>query len=69
VATVKNSESTCVLRAPTRCSSRNFSPAGSTSELEDYEVYLDGVSALELVIRPDLTHNDGLATFAAWRVA
>ena len=46
----------------------NFSPAGSTSELEDYEVNLDGVSALELVIRPDLTHNDGLATLAAWRV-
>jgi hypothetical protein len=47
----------------------NFSPAGSTSELEDYEVNLDGVSALELVIKPDLTHNDGLATLAAWRVA
>jgi hypothetical protein len=26
----------------------NFNPAGSTSELEDYEVNLDGVSALEL---------------------
>ena len=47
----------------------NFSPAGSTSELEDYEVNLDGVSALELVIKPDLTHNDALATLAAWRVA
>jgi hypothetical protein len=47
----------------------NFSPAGSTSELEDYEVNLDGVSALELVINPDLTHNHGLATLAAWRVA
>jgi hypothetical protein len=47
----------------------NFSPAGSTSELEDYEVNLDGVSALELVIKPDLAHNDALATLAAWRVA
>jgi hypothetical protein len=47
----------------------NFSPAGSTSEIEDYEVDLDGVSALELVIKPDLTHNDALATLAAWRVA
>jgi len=47
----------------------NFSPAGSTSELEDYEVNLDGVCVLELVIRPDLTHNDALATLAAWRVA
>ena len=47
----------------------NFNPAGSTSELEDYEVNLDGVSALELVIRPDLTNNEALATLAAWRVA
>ena len=47
----------------------NFSPAGSTSELEDYEVNLDGVSALELVIKPALTINDALATLAAWRVA
>ena len=47
----------------------NFSPSGSTSELEDYEVNLDAVSALELVIQPDLTRNDALATLAAWRVA
>jgi hypothetical protein len=26
------------------------------------------VSVLELVIKPDLTHNDALATLAAWRV-
>ena len=47
----------------------NFSPAGSTSEIENYEVNLDGVSALELVIKPDLSNNEGLATLAAWRVA
>jgi len=47
----------------------NFSPAGSTSELEDYEVNLDDVSALELVIKPDLTHNEARATLASWRVA
>lgn len=47
----------------------NFSPAGSTSEVEDYEVNLDGVSTVELVIKPDLTHNEALATLAAWRVA
>jgi hypothetical protein len=46
-----------------------FSPGGSTSELEDYEVNLDGVSTVELVIKPDLTHNEALATLAAWRVA
>jgi hypothetical protein len=47
----------------------NFSPAGSTSEIEDYEVNLDGVFTVELVIKPDLTHNEALATLAAWRVA
>ena len=47
----------------------NFSPAGSMSELEDYEVNLDGVSTIELVIKPDLTHNDAPATLAAWRLA
>jgi hypothetical protein len=47
----------------------NFSPAGSTSELEDYEVNLDGVSTVELIIKPDLTHNEALATLARWRVA
>jgi hypothetical protein len=47
----------------------NFSPAGSTSEIEDYEVNLDGVCTVELVIKPDLTHNEALATLAAWRVA
>ncbi len=47
----------------------NFSPGGSTSEIEDYEVDLDGVSTLELIIRPDLTHNQAVATLAAWRVS
>jgi outer membrane receptor protein involved in Fe transport len=30
----------------------NFSPAGSTTEIEDYAVDLDGVSVLELAIQP-----------------
>src|ERR1700734_1571893 len=47
----------------------NFSPAGSTSEIEDYEVNLDGVSTVELVIQPDLTHHDAPATLAAVRLA
>jgi hypothetical protein len=47
----------------------NFNPAGSTSEFEDYEVNLEGVSALELVVKPDLTNNQALASLAAWRVA
>jgi len=47
----------------------NFSPLGSTSEVEDYRVNLDGVSVLELTLRPDLQQNRGLASLAAWRVA
>ena len=46
----------------------NFSPTGSTSELEDYEVNLDDVSVLELVIKPDLTRHEAPATLSAWRV-
>jgi hypothetical protein len=47
----------------------NFSPAGSTSEVENYEVCLDRVSVLELAIRPDLGREDAPATLSEWRVA
>lgn len=47
----------------------NFSPTGSTDEVEDYEVSLDGVSVLELAITPDLTGREAPATLAKWRVA
>jgi len=47
----------------------NFSPAGSTSQVEDYNVNLGDLSVLELVIRPDLTHDEAPATLNAWRVA
>ena len=47
----------------------NFSPSGSTQEIEDYEVNLEDVSALELVIKPDLRDGHGVATLVAWRVA
>jgi len=47
----------------------DFSPQGSTSEVEDYQINLDGASALELSLRPDLTPSSTLATLAAWRVA
>jgi len=46
----------------------NFNPGGSTAELEEYSVSLEGVSALELAIRPDIGRNDAVATLAAWRV-
>jgi hypothetical protein len=46
----------------------SFSPHGSTSEVEDYQVDLDNVRALELELKPDLTPGTAVATLAAWRV-
>ena len=45
-----------------------FSPGGSTREVEDYDVNLEGVAVLELFIRPDLNAGSGLATLLKWRV-
>jgi hypothetical protein len=45
-----------------------FSPAGSTSEVEHYDVNLERVSVLELSIRPDLNNEAGRATLVSWRV-
>lgn len=47
----------------------NFSPGGSTQEVEDYTVDLEGVTRLELRIDPDLGRNRVKATLDAWRVA
>jgi hypothetical protein len=47
----------------------NFSPDGSTTEIEDYAVDLTGVVVLELTIDPDLGRNLTAATLAEWRVA
>jgi uncharacterized protein (DUF736 family) len=47
----------------------NFSPQGSTSEIEDYAVDIENVSVLELNLRPDLTRQTIFATLDAWRVA
>ena len=46
----------------------NFSPTGSTTEVERYVVDLDAVSVLELAIRPDLHRPEAVATRASWRV-
>jgi hypothetical protein len=46
----------------------SFSPHGSTSEIEDYQVDLDNVRALELELKPDLTPGTAVATLATWRV-
>jgi hypothetical protein len=47
----------------------NFSPTGSTREVEDYEVSLESAAVLELAITPDLTRREAPATLAKWRVA
>ena len=46
----------------------NFSPTGSTTEIEHHVVDLDAVSVLELAIRPDLHRPEAVATLASWRV-
>ncbi len=47
----------------------NFSPQGSTSEIEEYQVQLEKVAVLELMLRPNLTPDSAVATLAAWRIA
>ena len=46
----------------------NFSPAGATSEVEEYDTNLDEVAVLELAIQPDLDGGGARATLAEWRV-
>ena len=46
----------------------NFSPDGSTIELEDYVVDLKAVSILELTMDPDRGAGEALATLADWRL-
>ena len=46
----------------------NFSPAGSTTEIEQYVVDLDAVSVLELAIQPDISRKETVATLASWRL-
>lgn len=46
----------------------NFSPAGSTMELEDYLVTLEGVAKIELTIQPGSDAN-AVATLECWRMA
>ena len=47
----------------------NFSPSGSPTEIEDYEVDLSAVSVLELTINPDIGRGQAIATLAEWRLA
>jgi hypothetical protein len=47
----------------------NFSPTGSTSQTEDYNVELDDVWMLQLVIEPDISRGPAVATLQNWRIA
>ena len=47
----------------------NFSTPGATSEREDYNVDLDGVTALELSIIPDISGGPACASLAQLRLA
>jgi len=47
----------------------NFSPPASAREVEDYEIDLDGVTALELRIVPDISGGSVRASLAQLRVA
>jgi hypothetical protein len=47
----------------------NFSPGGSTSQIEDYTVELDEVWMLQLVIDPDISKGPAVATLQRWRIA
>jgi hypothetical protein len=47
----------------------NFSPSGSTSQIEDYEVDLHGVWMLQLDVSPDIARGPAVASLASWRLA
>jgi hypothetical protein len=47
----------------------NFSPPEAVREVEDYDVDLDGVTALELKIVPDISGGSARAALAQLRVA
>ena len=47
----------------------NFSPPSETRESEDYAVDLAGVTALELIIVPDISGGDARASVAQLRIA
>jgi hypothetical protein len=47
----------------------NFSPGGATREAEEYEAALEGVTALELVITPDVSGGPARASLERLRLA
>ncbi len=47
----------------------NFSPHGSTREVEDWRVDLHGVTDLTITIQPDVAGGDAVASIAKLRIA
>jgi hypothetical protein len=47
----------------------NFSPQGATCQTEDHRVDLMGVTVLELIIIPDISRGNALASLAQLRLA
>jgi hypothetical protein len=47
----------------------NFSPEGSTEELEDHVIELSGVTVIELTITPDMSGQAYFASLAKIRIA
>lgn len=47
----------------------NVSPSVAAPEIEDYDIDLDGVTALELRIVPDISGGSALASLAQFRLA
>jgi len=46
----------------------NFSPPGAAREVEDYDIDLDGVTALELIIVPDISDGSIRASLTQLRL-
>jgi hypothetical protein len=47
----------------------NFSPSGSTHEIEDYSVHLEGVSLIELEIIPSVSGGSAVASLQQFYLA
>ena len=47
----------------------NFSADGATQEVEDYQVNLEGIEVLELVITPDISGGEARASLERLRLA
>ncbi len=51
------------------CQQWNFSPSGATREMQDLQVGLEQMNLLELIITPDISDGNALASLAQLRLA